>query len=68
MDSVRVFVLGYHKRSQSPNVLKMLYFDTSDLNNLPIIVSYSFTFYVICAFTYHILESNIVLLDIRSLV
>jgi hypothetical protein len=40
MDSVGGSVLGYLR---SPGLLRSLYIDTSDLSNLPIIVSYPFT-------------------------
>jgi hypothetical protein len=43
-----------------------LCFHVSDLGNLPIIVSYPITSHVICAFTYRMVESDIVLLYIRS--
>jgi hypothetical protein len=36
------------------------------LGNLPIIVNYPITSLVICAFTYRMVESDIVLLYIRS--
>jgi hypothetical protein len=43
IDSIRGSVLGYLRRSQSPDLSRSLCFHTSDLSNLPIIVSYSFT-------------------------
>jgi hypothetical protein len=43
MDSVRGSMLGYLGRSRSPGLSGALHFDISYLNNLPIIISYSFT-------------------------
>jgi hypothetical protein len=39
-------VLRYLRRSQSPDLSGLLCFDTSDLGNLPIIVSYPFTYFM----------------------
>jgi hypothetical protein len=46
-------------------MLESLYFYASDLGNLPIKLSNHFS-YVICAFTYRMVESNIILLYILS--
>jgi hypothetical protein len=48
-------VLWYLGRSQSPDLSGSLYFDTSDLDNLPIIGSYPFTFLChLCIYTSYI--------------
>jgi hypothetical protein len=58
MTSVRGSVLDYLRRSQSPGLSGSLYFDTSDLGNLLIVVSYQFTPFI--SFVHlHIIHHNL---------